>query len=60
MYKDKVSTKMLKIFFLSMCGVKVSLTFASLSLVLLCRLFCLFCSGVVINAVIVTAGDYEP
>ena len=27
MYKDKVSTKMSKIFFLSMCDVKVSLTF---------------------------------
>ena len=27
MYKDKVSTKMSKIFFLSMCDVKVFLTF---------------------------------
>jgi hypothetical protein len=35
MYKDKVSTKMSKIFFLSMCDVKVSLTFTSLNLVLL-------------------------
>jgi hypothetical protein len=29
MYKDNVSTKMSKIFFLSMCDVKVSLTFTS-------------------------------
>ena len=35
MYKDRVSTKMSKIFLLSMCDVKVSLTFTSLSLVLL-------------------------
>jgi hypothetical protein len=35
MYKDKVSTKMSKIFFLSMCDVKVFLTFTSLSLALI-------------------------
>ena len=32
MYKDKVSTKMLKIFFLSMCDVQVSLTECSAAL----------------------------
>jgi hypothetical protein len=32
---NQVSTKMLKIFFLSMCDVKVFLTFASLSLALI-------------------------
>jgi hypothetical protein len=35
MYKDKVSTKMSKILFLSMCDAKVSLTSTSLSMVLL-------------------------
>jgi hypothetical protein len=35
LYKDKVSTKMSKIFFLSMCDIKVFLTFTSLRLVLL-------------------------
>ena len=35
MYKDKVSTKLSKIFFLSMCDVKVFLTFTSLSLALI-------------------------
>jgi hypothetical protein len=35
MYKDKVSTKISKIFFLSMCDVKVFLTFTSLSLALI-------------------------
>ena len=59
MYKDKVSTK-LSIFFLSMCDVKVSSTFTSLSLVLLLQLFYLFCSSIVINIVIVTAGNFEP
>ena len=39
----------------SMCDVKVSLTFTSLNLVLLWQLFCLFCSRIVINTVIVTA-----
>ena len=60
MYKDKESTKMSKIFFLSMCDVKVSLTFTSLNLVLLWQLFYLFCSSIVINTVIVTAGTFEP
>jgi hypothetical protein len=58
-YSDKVSTKMSQLFFLSMCYVKVSLTFTSLSLVLLWQLFYLFCSSTVINTVIVTAGNYE-
>jgi hypothetical protein len=40
--------------FLSMCDVKVSLTFTRLSLVLFWQLFCLFCSSIVINTVIVT------
>jgi hypothetical protein len=43
-----------------MCDVKVSLTFTSLSLVLLWQLFYLFCSSIVINTVIVTAGNFEP
>ena len=48
--------------FLSMCDVKVSLTFTSLSLVLLLQLFYmyLFCLSIVINTVIVTAGNFEP
>jgi len=45
---------------LSMCDVKVSLTFTSLSLVLLSQLLYLFCSSIVINTVIVTAGNFEP
>jgi hypothetical protein len=36
---------------LSMCDVKVSLTFTSLSLALLWQLFYLFCSSIVINTV---------
>jgi hypothetical protein len=40
--------------------VKVFLTFTSLSLVLLLQLFYLFCSSIVANTVIVTAGDFEP
>jgi hypothetical protein len=36
------------------------LTFTSLSLVLLWQLFYLFCSSIVINTVIVTAGNFEP
>ena len=60
MYKDKVSTKMSKIFLLSMCDVHVSLTFTSLSLVPLLQLLYLFCSIIVINTVIVTAGNFEP
>ena len=47
--------KISKLFFLSMCDVKVSLTFTSLSLVLLWQLFYLFCSSIVIHTVIVTA-----
>jgi hypothetical protein len=43
-----------------MCDVKVSLTFTSLSLVLLLQLFYLFCSSIVIHTVIVTAGNFEP
>ena len=43
------------IFFLSMCDVKLFLTFTSLNLVLLWQLFYLFCSSIVINTVIVTA-----
>jgi len=35
MYKDKVVNKNVKNIFLSMCDVKVSLTFTSLSLVLI-------------------------
>ena len=58
-YKDKVSTKMSNIC-LSMCDVKVSLTFDSLSLVLLWQLFYLFCSSIVINFVIVVAGNFDP
>ena len=34
--------------------------YASLSLVLLWQLFYLFCSSIVINTVIVTAGYFEP
>jgi hypothetical protein len=71
-------------YFLSMCDVKVFLTFifvveilqgtrgcwwrwftidvppSSLNLVLRWLLFYLFCSNIVINAVIVTAGTFEP
>jgi hypothetical protein len=36
------------------------IAFTSLSLVLLWKLFYLFCSSIVINTVIVTAGDFEP
>ena len=55
MYKDKVSTKMSKKFFLSMYDVKVFLTFgADLTTVL--PVF----SSIVVNTVIVTAGNFEP
>jgi hypothetical protein len=54
-----VKNKNVKIFFLSMCDVKMFLTFISLSLVLLWQLFYLFCSSIVINTVIVTAGTFE-
>jgi hypothetical protein len=55
-----VKNKNVKDIFLSMCDVRVFLTFASLGLVLLWQLFCLFCSSIVINTVIVTARDFEP
>ena len=55
MYKDKVSTKMSKIFFLSMCDVKVFLRFgADLTTILPVML------SIVVNTVIVTAGNFEP
>jgi hypothetical protein len=60
MYKDKEVNKNVKNIFLSMCDVKVSLTFTSLNLVLLRHLFYLCCSSIVINTVIVTAGTFEP
>jgi hypothetical protein len=44
MYKDKEAKKNVKNICLSMCDVRVSLTFASLNMVLLWRLFYLFCS----------------
>jgi hypothetical protein len=49
--QTRKSTKMSKIFFLSMCDVKLFLTFTSLNLVLLWQLFYLFCSSIVINTV---------
>jgi len=59
MYKDKeVNTNVKNIFF-SMCDVRVFLTFTSLNLVLLWQLVYLFCSSVVINTAIVTAGTFE-
>ena len=45
---------------LSMCDVKLFLTFDSLGLVLLWQLFYLCCSSIVINTVIVTAETFEP
>ena len=51
--------KNVKDILLSMCDVKLFLTFASLDLVLLWQLFYLFCSSIVINTVIVTAGTFE-
>ena len=60
MHKDKVSTKMSKIFVLSMCDVKVFLTVTSLRLALISQLFYLFCSSIVVNTVIVTAGNFGP
>jgi hypothetical protein len=59
MYKDKEVNKNDKNIFLSMCDVKLFLTFASLGLVLLWQLFYLFFSSIVINTVIVTAGTFE-
>ena len=46
---------MSRIFFLSMCDVKIFLTFTSPNMVLLWQLFYLFCSSIVINTDIVTA-----
>ena len=60
MYKDKEVKKNVKNIFLSMCDVKVFLTFTSLSLVLLLQLLYLFYSSIVTNTVIVTAGYFEP
>ena len=57
---NSVVNKNVKNMFLSMCDVKVSLTFTSLSMVLLSQLFYLFCSSIVINTVIMTAGNFEP
>jgi hypothetical protein len=57
---NSVVNKNVKNMFLSMCDVKVSLTFTSPSMVLLSQLFYLFCSSIVINSVIVTAGNFEP
>jgi hypothetical protein len=50
---------MSKKMFLSMCDVKVSLPFTSLSLVLFWQLFYLFCSSIVIHTVIVTARNFH-
>jgi hypothetical protein len=60
MYKVKEVNKNVKNICLSMCDVKLFLTFTSLNLVLLCQLVYLFCSSIVINTVIVTAGTFEP
>jgi hypothetical protein len=60
MYKDKEVNKNVKTIFLSMCDVKLFLTFASLGLVLIWQLVYLFCSSIVINTVIVSAGTFEP
>jgi hypothetical protein len=58
-YKDKEVHKNVKNIFLSMCDVRVFLTFTSLNLVLLWQLFYLFCSSIVINTVIVTVGTLQ-
>jgi hypothetical protein len=60
MYKDKEVNTNVKNMFLSMCDVNEFLTFISLNVVLLWQLFDLFCSSIVINTVIVTAGTFEP
>ena len=59
MYKDKEVKKMSKIFVLSMCDVKVFLTFkfTEYGTVLTTILPSLF---LYLNTVIVTAGDFEP
>jgi hypothetical protein len=59
MYKDKEVNKNDQNIFLSMCDVKLFLTFASLGLVLLWQLFYPFFSSIVIHSVIVTAGTFE-
>ena len=59
MYKDKVVSKNVKDIFLSMCAVSVfGIYFTEFGAVW--QLFYLFCSSIVINTVIVTAGDFEP
>ena len=60
MYKDKELYKNVKNICLTMYDVKVFLTFTSLNLVLLWQLFYLFCSSIVINTVITTAGTFDP
>ena len=60
MYKDKEVNKNVKNIVLSMCDVKLFVTFTSLDLVLLWQLFYLFCSSIVMNTAIVTAGAFEP
>jgi hypothetical protein len=60
MYTDKEVNKNVKNICLSMCDVKLFVTFTSLNLVLLWKLFYLFCSSIVINTAIVTAGIFEP
>jgi hypothetical protein len=60
MYKDKEVNKNVKNIFLSMCDVKLFLTFASLFFLLLWQLFYLFCASIVVDTVIVTAGTFEP
>jgi hypothetical protein len=55
MYKNNEVNKNVKNICLSMCDVKLLLTFASLGLVLLWQLFYLFCSSIVIKTAIVTA-----
>jgi hypothetical protein len=60
MYKDKEVNKNVKNILLSMCDVKLFLTFASLGLLLPWQLFYLFCSSIVVNTGIVTARTFEP
>ena len=60
MYKDKVSTKCQKCFFLSMCDVEVSDIYFTECGAALTTVFNLFCSSIVINTVIATAGNFEP
>ena len=55
-----VKNKNVQDIILTMCDVKIFLTFTSLNLVLLWQLFYLFCSSIVINTIIVTAGNFEP